>query len=187
MAEFDYVIVGAGSSGSVLANRLSADPTVRVCLIEAGPEDRSPFIKIPLGLIWLSKDRRHNWLFRSTPQKGLDGREVSIPRGKVLGGSSAINGMIYIRGHRQDYDDWASAGCTGWDYASVLPYFKKSEANADPSKSSEFHGRDGPLSVQNLNDANAMDHVFVDAATQLQHRACDDFNAPDPEDRKSVV
>jgi choline dehydrogenase-like flavoprotein len=181
MTAFDYVIVGAGSSGSVLANRLSADPAVSVCLIEAGPEDRSPLIKIPLGLIWLSKDRGHNWLFNSTPQRGLNGREVSIPRGKVLGGSSAINGMIYIRGHRQDYDDWASAGCTGWDYESILPYFKKSEANADPSKSDEFHGRNGPLSVQNLRDANKMDHVFVEAATQLQHRPCDDFNSPDPE------
>jgi choline dehydrogenase-like flavoprotein len=181
MAAFDYVIVGAGSSGSVLANRLSADPAVTVCLIEAGPEDRSPFIKIPLGLIWLSKDRRHNWLFSSTPQRGLNGRKVSIPRGKVLGGSSAINGMIYIRGHRQDYDDWAASGCQGWDYDSVLPYFKKSETNADPGKSDEFHGRNGPLSVQNLRDANAMDHVFVDAAQQLQHRPCDDFNSPEPE------
>lgn len=181
MATFDYVIVGAGSSGAVLANRLSADPKVSVCLIEAGPEDRSPFIKIPLGLIWLSKDRRHNWLFKSTPQSGLNGRQVSVPRGKVLGGSSAINGMIYIRGHRQDYDDWAAQGCTGWDYDSVLPYFKKSESNTDPSKSDDFHGRDGLLCVQNLRDANQMDHVFVEAAKQLQHRPCDDFNAPEPE------
>lgn len=178
---FDYVIVGAGSSGAVLANRLSADPGQRVCLIEAGPTDRSPFISVPLGLVWLSKDKKHNWLFKSTPQKALNGRQVSVPRGKVLGGSSAINGMIYIRGHRSDYDHWAELGCTGWDYDSVLPYFKKSEANGDPSKSDDYHGRDGLLSVNNLRSANAMDNVFVDAASRMQHRACADFNAPDPE------
>lgn len=110
---FDYVIVGAGSSGAVLANRLSADPTLTVCLIEAGPPDRSPIITMPLGVMWLSKDPRHNWLYKSAPQPGSDGRQVSIPRGKVLGGSSAINGMIYIRGHKADYDAWAAAGCTG--------------------------------------------------------------------------
>lgn len=180
-SQFDYVIVGGGSSGATLANRLSADPNTRVCLVEAGPKDRSPFIKIPLGLVWLSKDKKHNWLFKTEPQAGLNGREVSVPRGKVLGGSSAINGMIYIRGHKADYDHWADLGCDGWDYASVLPYFKKSEANSDPTLSDEFHGRDGLLSVSQIQSPNPMDHVFLDAANHLQLRACADFNTAEPE------
>jgi choline dehydrogenase len=179
--QFDYVIVGAGSAGAVLANRLSEDPKIRVCLIEAGRKDRSPLIRIPLGLMVLAKDRRHNWLFNSAPQAGLDGRSVSIPRGKVLGGSSAINGMIYIRGHRADYDGWAELGCTGWDYASVLPYFRRSEANTNADLDDAVHGRDGLLSVSNQRNANSVDQDFIDAAADLQLRSCDDFNAAEPE------
>jgi choline dehydrogenase len=178
---FDYVIVGAGSSGAVLANRLSANPAVSVCLIEAGPRDRSPFISVPLGVIWLSKDPRHNWLFNTVPQAGLGGRTVSVPRGKVLGGSSAINGMIYIRGHKADYDAWAEAGCDGWDYATLLPYFRRSEANQNPSLNPAYHGYDGPLTVSDLRDANPVDRDFMAAAAQLQLRPCADFNAPEPE------
>jgi choline dehydrogenase len=178
---FDYVIVGAGSAGTVLANRLSANPALTVCLIEAGPRDTSPLINIPLGVMWLSKDPRHNWLFSSTPQAGLDGRRVSIPRGKVLGGSSAINGMIYIRGHKADYDGWAAAGCTGWDYASVLPYFLRSEANQNAALDPALHGNDGPLMVSDLRDANPVDHDFIAAAGQLQLRHCADFNVAEPE------
>ncbi|WP_323022030.1 GMC family oxidoreductase [Pararhodobacter sp.] len=178
---FDYVIVGAGSAGAVLAHRLSEDPAVRVCLIEAGPRDRSPLIRVPLGVMLLAKDRRHNWLYTSAPQEGLNGRQVSIPRGKVLGGSSAINGMIYIRGHRADYDHWAALGCTGWDYDALLPYFRRSEANADPAMDERFHGRTGPLSVTSLRDASPIDRDFIEAAGQMQIRACADFNAPEPE------
>ncbi len=180
-ATFDYLIVGAGSSGAVLANRLSVDPKVSVCLIEAGPRDTSPFIKVPLGVMWLSKDPKNNWLYTSAPQKGLGGRQVSVPRGKVLGGSSAINGMIYIRGHKADYDAWAAQGCEGWDYASLLPYFRKSEANQNASLDPAFHGSDGPLSVSDLRDANPVDHDFIAAAGELQLRSCPDFNAPEPE------
>lgn len=179
--EFDYIVVGAGSSGAVLANRLSEDAGVSVCLIEAGPRDTHPLIKIPLGLIGLAKSRKVNWLFNSTPQSGLKGRQIGVPRGKVLGGSSAINGMIYVRGHRQDYDDWASDGCIGWGYDDVLPYFKKSETNANTALNDAIHGRNGPLCVSDLKDANAMDHVFVDAAGRLQYHACDDFNTAEPE------
>jgi choline dehydrogenase len=164
--EFDYVIVGAGSSGSVLANRLSADGCNRVCLVEAGPKDSSWLIDLPLGVIWLSKDARHNWLYKSTSQAGLSGRTVSIPRGKVLGGSSSINGMIYIQGHRDDYDSWASAGCVGWGYDDVLPYFHKLQET---------------LSVSPLRDPSAVDQDFIDAAAKLQIRPCADFNVAEPE------
>ena len=178
---FDYVIVGAGSAGAVLANRLSADPSLSVCLIEAGPRDTSPFINIPLGVMFLSKDPKHNWLYASTPQSGLGGRKVSIPRGKVLGGSSAINGMIYIRGHRADYDAWAAQGCTGWDYASLLPHFLRSEANQNRALDPALHGQTGPLTVSDLRGPNPVDHDFIAAAGHLQLRPCADFSAPEPE------
>lgn len=180
-ATFDYLIVGAGSSGAVLANRLSADPKLTVCLIEAGPADRSPLINIPLGVMWLTKDPKHNWLYASTPQAALNGRKVSIPRGKVLGGSSAINGMVYIRGHKADYDAWAAAGCEGWDYAALLPYFKRSEANRNAALDPAFHGSTGPLTVSNLQEPNAVDHDFIAAAGELQLRPCADFNVSEPE------
>jgi choline dehydrogenase len=164
--EFDYVIVGAGSAGAALANRLSADPRNQVCLIEAGRRDTSWLIDMPLGLIWLSKDPKHNWLFNSTPQEGLGGRRVSIPRGKVLGGSSAINGMVYIQGHRADYDDWAAAGCQGWNYDAVVPYFERLRQ---------------AVRVEAQRDPNPVDQDFIDAGTQLQLRRCDDFNVAEPE------
>jgi choline dehydrogenase len=178
---FDYIIVGAGSSGAVLANRLSADPAVRVCLIEAGRKDRSALISIPLGLIVLAKDKRHNWLYNSAPQAGMNGQQISIPRGKVLGGSSAINGMVYIRGHRADYDTWAEAGCVGWDYDSVLPYFKRSETNGNAALDGAFHGRDGELSVSDQRSPNPMDHALIEAGRDLQFHPCADFNVAEPE------
>lgn len=180
-SQFDYVIVGAGSSGAVLANRLSADPRMTVCLIEAGPADRSPFITVPLGVMKLSKDPVHNWMFTSTPQAALDGREVSVPRGRVLGGSSAINGMIYIRGHRADYDGWSAAGCVGWGYDDILPYFRRSEANRRAGIDSNHHGTGGELAVSDLRDPNPVDRDFIEAASQMQLRACPDFNVAEPE------
>ena len=181
MQSYDYIIVGAGSAGAVLANRLSANPAVSVCLLEAGGSDASPLISAPLGVMALSRRAAHNWMYVSAPQPGLNGREVSVPRGKTLGGSSAINGMIYIRGCREDYDRWARAGCTGWGYDDVLPYFKRSQNNANLTLDDELHGRSGPLSVNDLRDPNPMDHAFVEAAGQLQIPRCADFNTAAPE------
>lgn len=181
MQSYDYIIVGAGSAGAVLANRLSANPAVSVCLLEAGGSDASPLISAPLGVMALSRRAAHNWMYVSAPQPGLNGREVSVPRGKTLGGSSAINGMIYIRGCREDYDRWARAGCTGWGYDDVLPYFKRSQNNANLTLDDALHGRSGPLSVNDLRDPNPMDHAFVEAAGQLQIPRCTDFNTAAPE------
>ena len=122
---FDYVIVGAGSAGCVLAARLSEDPNVTVCLLEAGRRDSSPLIRIPLGIAALVPRRLHNWAFKTVPQPGLDGRRGYQPRGKTLGGSSAINAMVYIRGHRRDYDEWAALGNAGWSFSKVLPPLKR--------------------------------------------------------------
>lgn len=179
--EFDYVIVGAGSAGAVLANRLSENPSVTVCVIEAGPKDRSPLIKVPLGVMFLSKHKTLNWGLQSTPQNSLNGKPLSIPRGKVLGGSSAINGMVYIRGHRGDYDGWAEMGCDGWDYDSLLPYFKRSEANSDMALDDALHGRDGALSVTYIPDPSPINADFIAAAEALQIHKIDDLNVPEPE------
>ena len=172
---FDYVIVGAGSSGCVLANRLSADPTLSVCLIEAGGHDNSPRIQTPAGTITLYKSKKYSWNFFSAPQKNLAGRTLHTPRGKALGGSSSMNRMIYIRGHASDYDRWAQAGCPGWDWDSVLPYFRKSENNRlgqDPRR----HGSAGELNVEAARDPNPLSKLFVQAAERLGLRRNDDFN-----------
>lgn len=173
---FDYIVVGGGSAGATLAARLSEESSHSVALIEAGPVDKSALITVPLGLMFLSKNKKYNWLYTSTSQKGLAGRSVSIPRGRVLGGSSAINGMIYIRGQSEDYDSWAAEGCEGWGFADVLPYFIKSERNNNPDLDPAYHGKDGPLSVQDLQNPHPLDDLFLDAAKQLQIRGNDDFN-----------
>ncbi|WPP01681.1 GMC family oxidoreductase N-terminal domain-containing protein [Pseudomonas sp. HR96] len=172
---FDYVIVGAGSSGCVLANRLSADPAVKVCLIEAGGNDNSQRIQTPAGTITLYKSKTYSWNFFSAPQQHLGGRSLHTPRGKALGGSSSMNSMIYIRGHASDYDRWAQAGCPGWDWNSVLPYFKKSENNRlgqDPGR----HGTGGELNVEAARDPNPVSRLFVSAAQKVGIRRNDDFN-----------
>ncbi len=170
----DYLIVGAGSAGCVLANRLSADPASRVCLLEAGPPDRNPLIHIPLGLLWMMLSKTLNWRYYTEPQQHLDQRRLFWPRGKTLGGSSSSNAMIYTRGHPADYDHWAALGNRGWSYADVLPLFKRAE-NFEPG-SDAFHGTGGPLNVARQRSPNLLSRIFVTAARQAGLQANDDFN-----------
>jgi choline dehydrogenase-like flavoprotein len=172
--QFDTVIVGAGSAGCVLANRLSADPAHRVCLIEAGPEDRSPLIHIPAGMLGTIPRRGLNWAFSTVPQPGLDGRRGYQPRGRTLGGSSSINAMIYMRGHRSDYDDWAALGNPGWAYEDVLPLFRRSE---DQQRGADvFHGTGGELAVSDLASPHAASRAFVESAVRAGLPRNPDFN-----------
>jgi choline dehydrogenase len=177
---FDYVIVGGGSAGCVLAARLSEDPDMRVCLIEAGPPDRHPLIHVPLGVTWLIKHPTLNWRYWSTPQENVAGRNIFLPRGRVLGGSSSINGSIYVRGHRLDYDDWSAWGNPGWSYAEVLPYFRKSENN-EQFRTSPYHGVGGPLNVSDCESYNPLTDLMLEAADSLQFRRTEDFNGRDQE------
>ena len=178
-AIYDYIIVGAGSAGCVLANRLSAEPAGKVLLIEAGGADSNPFIHMPAGLARLVGNKRINWDYYTEPEPELYGRKLYWPRGRVLGGSSSINAMCYTRGHPHDYDEWASLGADGWDYRSVLPYFRKAEDQARGA--SEYHGAGGPLSVEDLRFRNALSAVFVEAAAECGLQRNADFNGADQE------
>ncbi len=171
---YDYIIVGAGSAGCVLANRLSADPDVSVLLLEAGPRDWNPFIHMPAGLSKLVNFKSLNWNYQTEPEPALNNRRLYWPRGKVLGGSSSINAMCYSRGHRSDYDDWAAAGNPGWGWDEVLPYFVRSEDQARGG--SDLHGVGGPLSVSDLGYTNPLSDVFIQAAEQAGFARNPDFN-----------
>ncbi len=171
---FDFIIVGAGSAGCVLANRLTASGRHRVLLLEAGPSNWHPWLHIPLGFGRLFTDRRYNWCYATEPQPGCHGREVIAPRGKVLGGSSSINGLIYIRGQAEDFNHWRQLGNAGWSFDDVLPYFRKAEDNERGAD--EFHGSGGPLGVSDLRDPHPLAVAFVEAAVQCGYPRNDDFN-----------
>jgi choline dehydrogenase len=177
---FDYVIVGGGTAGCVLANRLSADPSVRVALLEAGPTDDSLAIKIPAAVAAAIANPHLSWHYASVPQQHLGGRVIPVPRGRVLGGCSSINGMVYFRGHRRDFDGWAAMGATGWGYADVLPYFRKSENN-ERFPASELHGHGGEMNVIDIPQVNPLVHRFLAAAARLGFPAAEDLASPEPE------
>ena len=184
MDTYDYVIVGGGSAGCVLANRLSASGKWQVLLLEAGPVDSNPFIHIPAGIIPVIRSSVLNWKFWTRPEKNCAGRKMFWPRGRTLGGSSAINAMCYIRGNAWDYDHWASLGNDGWAYKDVLPYFRKMENFEAIDKlpgSREHHGKGGPLNVAEYRDLNPLMKAFVDSAQQAGYNRNDDFNGPQQE------
>lgn len=171
---YDYVIVGGGSAGCVLANRLSANPAHQVCLLEAGPSDSNPFIRIPMGIIMVLRSKKLNWHFWTTPQPHCDNRKMYWPRGRTLGGSSSINAMCYVRGNAYDYDHWARLGNDGWSYQDVLPYFKKLEHC--PSNT-DYYGSGGPINVDRPSYANPLMNVFIEAGQQAGYPILSDYNA----------
>ncbi|MBR9842733.1 MAG: glucose-methanol-choline oxidoreductase, partial [Rhodobacteraceae bacterium] len=174
--EVDYIIIGGGSAGSVLAARLSEDADVTVCLLEAGGAGRSWLIRTPIGAVAMVPGfgRINNWAFRTVPQPGLNGRRGHQPRGRALGGSSAINAMLYTRGQREDYDGWAAQGCAGWGWDDVLPYFRKAECNEHGANA--FHGDDGPLRVSDQKAPRPVARAFLDANAETQIPITEDFN-----------
>lgn len=174
-ASFDYLVVGGGSAGCVIASRLSEDPSVRVALVEAGASDRSVFIHAPAGAVALLPLPLHNWAFQTVPQKGLNMRRGYQPRGKVMGGSSSTNAMLYVRGSRHDYDHWAALGNPGWSYDEVLPYFKRAE-NSETHGANDFHGTGGPLNVAWLRSPSPINQAFLAAARLHGLPANPDYN-----------
>ncbi|MBB4301267.1 choline dehydrogenase [Rhodobium orientis] len=177
--EYDYIVVGAGSAGCVLANRLSADPDKRVLLLEAGGRDTNPWIHVPVGYFKTLHNPKTDWCYRTEADPGLNGRSLQWPRGKVLGGSSSINGLLYIRGQREDYDHWRQLGNVGWSYDDVLPFFRRSERQERGTD--DFHGADGELSVTNMRAQRDICDAYIAAAEELGVPRTDDFNGASQE------
>ena len=171
---FDYIVIGSGSAGAVMAARLSEDPSCRVLLLEAGPADRSFWIHLPIGYGKTMWSQKYNWCFHTDPDPNMNGRRIYWPRGKTLGGSSSINGLIYIRGQREDYDAWEQQGNPGWSFKEVLPYFVRSENNERGA--SEYHGHQGPLRVSNIAHKNSLIEAFIAGAQEQGIPRNDDFN-----------
>ncbi|MDB3962028.1 GMC family oxidoreductase N-terminal domain-containing protein [Paracoccaceae bacterium] len=174
---FDYVIAGGGSAGCALAARLAEDPSVSVCIVEAGGKGRDLFIRMPAGNGFVFGNPRLDWGYESVPQAGLDGRSIYFARGKALGGTSIVNGMIYMRGVPADYDLWRRQGLEGWGYADLLPYFKRAEGSRD--RRDAFHGQSGPLKTEPAANYGTLDKAFIDAAVAAGHRPLEDFNGAD--------
>ena len=181
LEEADFVIIGGGSAGAVIASRLTEKSKFKVCLLEAGGWGSNLLFRAPAGGLLMLRDKPkfNNWAFHTIPQKGLNNRRGYQPRGKALGGSSAINAMIYIRGQKEDYDSWAKEGNNGWSWNEVLPFFKKAENNENGSK--EFHGNFGPLEVSNQKAAKPISHAYIEACANYQVKIRDDFNTGDNE------
>ena len=177
----DYIVVGAGSAGCVVASRLSEDPTVNVVLLEAGPKDRHPMIHVPAGIRTLLEHPVINWNYSSEPEEGSGGRRIHWPRGKVLGGSSSINGMLYVRGNPADYDGWAQRGCAGWGYDDVLPYFMKSEDFRGDGSDDKYRSKGGPLVVEDYRTILPITHKFIEAAQQAGFPLTKDYNGAQQE------
>ncbi|MDA1311364.1 MAG: GMC family oxidoreductase N-terminal domain-containing protein [Proteobacteria bacterium] len=177
--EADYIVVGAGSAGCVLADRLSEDGS-RVLVLEAGPKDLHPMIHIPAGILHLLYNDKVNWNYSSEPEETTGNRRIHWPRGRVLGGSSSINGMLYVRGNPADYDGWAQMGCRGWSFDEVLPFFRKSESYKSGGDG-DFRGRGGPLEVEDYRNILTLTHKFVEAAEQAGFKKSADLNGAEPE------
>ncbi len=179
VGSFDYMIVGAGSAGCVLANRLSANGHHKVLLLEAGGEDHYPWIHVPIGYAKTFSNPRYNWMYQTEPEAELNERRIYQPRGKVLGGTSSINGLVYIRGQAEDFDQWAQMGNRGWSFADVLPYFKKSEDQQNGAN--DFHGVGGPLAVSNQRETHPLCEAFIKAGQHIGLPYNGDFNGESQE------
>jgi choline dehydrogenase len=176
---YDYIIIGAGSAGCTIANRLAEDQALRILVIEAGPPDNSFLLKMPAGFANLGEKSPYNWRYETTPQKNCNDRRMLWPRGKTLGGSSSINAMLYVRGHAWDYDHWRQLGLQGWSYADVLPFFKKAEHNERGPN--EFHGGEGPLNVADQIEPNKLNEAFLHACGEAGYKRIEDFNGAQQE------
>lgn len=174
MHEVDYVVIGSGSAGAVIAARLSENPDASVLLLEAGPSDWSPILHLPAAARYAFNAGRFNWSYESEPEPHLGGRRIRQPRGRVLGGSSSINGLVYLRGHALDYEGWAEAGATGWAYADVLPYFRKLETRVDLSN--PYQGDEGPVHVSTAEQPNPISRAFIEACRQAGYPLSEDVN-----------
>jgi len=176
---FDYIVIGAGSAGCAIANRLSKNPNSRVALLEAGGKDWNPWIHIPVGYFKTIHNPATDWCYETEPDPGLNNRRLKWPRGKVLGGSSSINGLLYVRGQSHDFDEWAAAGCTGWAYKDVLPYFKRAEDQEHGAD--EYHGSGGPLKVSTMRFRRPICDDFIQGVHELGVPLSDDINAAEQE------